>query len=51
MINKDVDWMNILEHIANNFKEEKYRKRAIKNIDKLKSIRDNIKRSKNEETK
>ena len=48
MINKDVDCIAVLEFVANNFKEEKYRKRAVKNIDKLKSIRENIKRRKNE---
>ena len=45
---KDVDCIAVLEFVANNFKEEKYRKRAVKNIDKLKSIRENIKRRKNE---
>ena len=48
MINKDVDCIAVLEFVANNFKEEKYRIRAVKNIDKLKSIREHIKRRKNE---
>ena len=41
----DINWFDVLEHIANKFKGND-KKKALKNIDILKSIRNNIKNNK-----
>ena len=46
-MDKDIDWMEILELIANKLKGDE-RKIAVKNINRLKSIRNKINKEKSD---
>ena len=41
---KNVDWMNILEYVACNMKEKEFKKIAVRNMEKVKNIRNKIKK-------
>ena len=46
-MDKDIDWMNVLEFVANKLKGSD-RKTALKNINKLKSIRNKLNKEKSD---